>query len=216
MPRAARLVLPDVALHLVQRGVDRRPCFFARQDYSHYLQLLAGFAPEFGCSIHAYCLMTNHVHLLLTPHAQGACARLMKQLNQCYVQDINRARGRTGPLWAGRFHSCVITTLEYALNCYRYIELNPVRAGLASCAGEYRWSSYRANAGLSSDPMLSAHDAYAALHAADPFHSEYRRLFDEQLDPAAIEEIRTATRGGRRIGEQPRPRGRPRFDSAEK
>ncbi|MGH8742452.1 MAG: transposase, partial [Burkholderiales bacterium] len=91
MPRGARLVLPDVALHLVQRGINRQPCFFSEGDYADYLQLLACCAKQHGVSIHAYCLMTNHVHLLITPHQNGACARVMKQVNQCYVQRLNRA-----------------------------------------------------------------------------------------------------------------------------
>lgn len=210
MPRVARLVLPDVALHLVQRGVNRGRCFLAEQDYADYLGLLGGFARRFECSIHAYCLMTNHVHLLVTPHQQGACARFMKQVNQCYVQRLNRAAGRSGTLWEGRFHSSVVASEAYALACYRYIELNPVRAGMVPQPGDYCWSSYGSNANGRRDPVLSPHPAYAALaDEPQPRASAYRALFDSQLQPTVIEEIRKATRGGYRMGDQRKPRGRP-------
>ena len=211
MPRGPRLVLPGVALHLVQRGVNRQPCFFVPRDYADYLRLLAVFAVESGCSVHAYCLMTNHVHLLLTPHQAGACARLMKELNQRYVQRLNKALGRSGTLWQGRFHSSVVATERYALACYRYIELNPVRAGLAAHARDYYWSSYRANAEGEANPIVSPHPTYAALGSSlAGRRSAYRALFKLCLPDSAIEEIRKATRGGYRIGEQRRPRGRQR------
>lgn len=209
MPRSARIVVPDVPLHLVQRGVNRSPCFFRQGDYADYLELLACAARQFGCSIHAYCLMTNHIHLLLTPHEQGACARVMKQVNQCYVQRLNKSTGRTGTLWEGRFHSCLVDTDDYSLACYRYIELNPVRAGMVADPGEYRWSSYRGNAQGVFDPLLCAHAAFLALHdAPEQRHMVYRGLFDAAHDEASAEDIRKATRGGYRAGERRNPRGR--------
>jgi putative transposase len=210
MPRAARLVVPDVALHLVQRGNNRSQCFFAEADYARYLRYLARFAAEFGCSVHAYCLMTNHVHLLLTPHEQGACARAMKQLNQCYVQSINRLAGRTGTLWEGRFHTGLVLSGHYALACYRYIELNPVRAGLVVHPREYRWSSYEANAESKPDLLVSPHAAYLALgEEAGQRTRAYRHLFDSGMPEAAADDIRKATRGGYAIGTHRRSRGRP-------
>ncbi len=210
MPRAARLVLPDVALHLVQRGVNRGPCFLSERDYADYLRLLGSFARRFDCSIHAYCLMTNHVHLLVTPHQHGACARLMKQVNQCYVQRLNKAAGRSGTLWEGRFHSSLVCSENYALACYRYIELNPVRAGMVAHPRDYRWSSYQTNAEGRLDPMLSPHPAYVSLgDEPECRESAYRCLFDTELQPTLIEEIRKATRGGYRIGDRRKPRGRP-------
>lgn len=197
-------MLQDVALHLVQRGVNRERCFFAPADHADYLRLLAVFSDEYGCSIHAYCLMTNHVHLLLTPHRHGACARLMKQLNQCYVQRLNQRSKRTGTLWEGRFHSSLVASNEYALACYRYIELNPVRAGLVSDPRDYAWSSYRSNAEGEPDPLLRPHVAYLALEGS------YRSLFALDLPESQVDDIRKATRGGYRVGEKRRPRGRPR------
>ena len=209
MPRGPRLVLPGVALHLVQRGVNRQPCFFAPRDYADYLRLLAVFAAESGCALHAYCLMTNHVHLLLTPHHAGACARMMKQLNQRYVQRLNNAAGRSGTLWQGRFHSSVVASERYALACYRYIESNPVRAGLVDKPRDYYWSSYRANAECDPDSVLAAHQAYRALGPSRGARAAaYRELFDVRLPESELELIRKATRGGYRVGEHRPPRGR--------
>jgi putative transposase len=210
MPRGRRLIFPDVALHLVQRGVNRQPCFFTEAHYEHYLRLLAVTAPQYGCSIHAYCLMTNHVHLLLTPHQHGACARVMKQVNQCYVQRLNKSAGRSGTLWEGRFHTSMVASDHYALACYRYIELNPVRAGMAAHPQDYRWSSYRSNADGRFDPIVSEHSSYLALsEAAESRRSAYRGLFEMGLQDSTLEDIRKATRGGYPMGAQRRPRGRP-------
>jgi putative transposase len=197
-------------MHLVQRGINRQPCFFSDGDYAGYLGLLKSFAAKHGCSIHAYCLMTNHVHLLLTPRQRGACAKVMKEVNQRYVQRLNFQTGRSGTLWEGRFHSSLVVTDDYALCCYRYIELNPVRAGMVSQPGDYTWSSYHANAGAAGDPLVSAHDAYLSLGSTESARIRaYRGLFDVQLPQDDVEAIRKATSGGYRIGESRRPRGRP-------
>lgn len=210
MPRTARLVVPDVALHLVQRGHNRTACFFEDGDYADYLQYLAGFAVRFGCAVHAYCLMTNHVHLLLTPRERNACARMMKHLNQCYAQGINKSAGRSGSLWSGRFRSCLVASARYVLTCYRYIELNPVCAGMVTHPRDYCWSSYRANAEGRLDPVLSAHPAYLALaEAPEGRVGAYRTLCDSPLEDTTVEEIRKATRGGYLVGTRRRPRGRP-------
>lgn len=209
MPRGPRLVLPGVPLHLVQRGVNRQPCFHSPRDYADYLRLLVVFAAEYGCAVHAYCLMTNHVHLLVTPHRHDACARMMKQLNQCYVQRLNKCSGRSGTLWEGRFHSSLVGSDRYALACYRYVELNPVRAGLVVHPRDYYWSSYRGNAEGDADPVLSPHATYQALGDSIVRRAgAYRTLFDVPLPSPEMEAIRKATRGGYRIGEQRRPRGR--------
>jgi putative transposase len=203
MPRTARVVLPEVALHVTQRGVDGGPCFFRASDYRNYLRYLRLFALRFGCAVHAYCLMTNHVHLLITPPDGASCGRMMKFLGQCYVQTTNKALGRKGTLWQGRFFSCLVPSEAYVLACYRYIELNPVRAGMVSAAHDYPWSSHRANAGAENDVMVKPHPAMSAVRPVD-----YRAWFDEPLDPGVIEEIRRATRSGRIAG-VPRRRGRP-------
>ena len=216
MPRAARVVVPQVALHIVQRGVNRGPVFFRDADRARYAISLMRLAAEVGCAIHAYCLMDNHVHLLLTPHEPEACARLMKQLNQCHVQSINRRLGRSGPLWGGRFRSSLIHSAHYALACYRYIEQNPVRAGMVGHAGEYRWSSYAGNASGGPAAGLQPHAVYEALGDTVAQRSAaYRDLITLPMAPETVEAIREATRRNVPIG-APRPRrGRPRKPAAE-
>jgi len=145
MPRRARITLPEVAHHLIQRGNNRQACFYANQDYELFLKWLQEYATEADCPVHAYVLMTNHVHLLLTPMTSNGVGYLMKRLGQRYVQYINRTYLRSGSLWEGRFRSCLVQGARYALTCYRYIELNPVRASMVQHPAEYRWSSYRAN-----------------------------------------------------------------------
>lgn len=201
MPRAARLVVPGIALHVTQRGHNRDRCFFEPADYALYLRLLALFARQHACAVHAYCLMPNHVHLLLTPQTYYGCARMMKRLAQCCTQHVNKARKRTGSLWEGRFHSCLVTSERYALACYRYVEMNPVKAGLAAHPADYRWSSYHANAHGQSSSFIEPHPAYPGTPA-------YRGLFSESLDETLVDDLRKATRGGYAAGVV-RGRGRP-------
>ena len=209
MPRTARFVIPDLSVHVVQRGHDRRDCFFEDADYLAYLDYLHTFAARFRCSVHAYCLMTNHVHLLITPRTSDGCALLMKHLGQHYVQRINARLQRIGTLWQGRFFSCLVPSERYALSCYRYIELNPVEAGMVRHPRDYRWSSYGFNALGAADDSLSPHPAYAALaHDCAARTIAYTGLFDTPLEPAVIDEIRKATSGGYVVGATRRPRGR--------
>lgn len=210
MPRAARSVLIDCPLHVVQRGLNRGPCFFADGDYATYLRYLAIFSARFGCSVHAYCLMTNHVHLLLTPLATDACALLMKNLGQCYVQGVNHRLGRTGTLWEGRFRSCLVSSESYVLACYRYIELNPVRAGMVTSPAHHRWSSYAANARGEVNGWLRSHAAYDGLGLeAEQRSRAYKSMCEDGLPVFVVEEIRKATRLGCVVGTRRRNRGRP-------
>ena len=197
MPRLARLIIPGVALHVIQRGHDRRACFREGTDRMVYLALLRDCLKKSGCALHAYCLMTNHVHLLLTPPDGKACATLTRNLGQRYVQYFNRRYGRTGTLWEGRPHSCLVDSARYVLATYRYIELNPVRAGMAATAATYEWSSHAANAGRVDDPAVSPHVEYAAL-GSDPHarRAAYEQLFRNGDDPQFLAEIRDATHGG--------------------
>lgn len=202
MPRRARVCLPDIPLHVIQRGNNRSPCFFADEDFLLYLEWLERYAKETGCQVHAYVLMTNHVHLLLTSrNAQGVGA-LMKALGQRYVQHVNRAYQRSGTLWEGRFRSSLIQEDNYLFTCMRYIELNPVRAAMVAHPGEYRWSSYRANAQGEPQTLLSPHSLYLALDA-DPGQREaaYRELFRYQLDPGVVDAIRQSTNGNFALGD---------------
>lgn len=201
MPRRARIVFPGIPLHVVQRGNNKATCFFEEEDrrfYLHHLQRLSGQAV---CQVHAYCLMTNHVHLLITPGEAESCGRLLRRLHLLYSQYINRKRGRTGSLWEGRFRSCVVESETYLLQCYRYIELNPVRAGLARDPGEYPWSSYAANALGSPSSLLTVHEEYMRLGgSAAERRANYRRLFHEASEAARIRE---ATNGNFPLGSAP-------------
>lgn len=132
MPRRARLALPNVPLHLIQRGNNRQACFVAEEDYRVYLDWLAEYAVKSGCRIHAYVLMTNHVHLLISAERTSAASELMKALGQRYVQYFNRSYRHSGTLWEGRYRSCPTQAEAYLLACQRYIELNPVRAGMVA------------------------------------------------------------------------------------
>jgi putative transposase len=197
MPRQARLVFPGVALHVVQRGHNRQPCFRHDTDHLVYLTVLHQWTAKSGCALHAYCLMTNHVHLLLTPGESHGCAELMRNLGQRYVQYFNRRYARSGTLWEGRFHSCLVESADYVLACHRYIERNPVRAGMVPSAAAYRWSSHNGNAGRMDNTLLTRHVEYVALSNEEPSRqSAYRQLFDHADDPAFLAAIRDATNGG--------------------
>ena len=197
MPRSLRLILPGVAVHIIQRGNNRAACFRSDNDYLVYLAHLRQLSEKCECAVHAYCLMTNHVHLLVTPADAGAITTLMRDLGQRYVQYFNRRQDRTGTLWEGRFRSCIVQSALYVLGCYRYIELNPVRAGMVDHPTGYLWSSYAVNSGLRSDPLISHHTEYVAL-ASDKERRQaaYRGLFEQRLEPGLQRAIRDATNGG--------------------
>jgi putative transposase len=197
MPRKLRLFFPDVAAHIVQRGVDRGVCFQSDNDRILYLLHLRELSERFGCTVHAYCLMTNHVHLLVTPASDGAVPGMMKGLGQRYAQYFNRKYERTGPLWDGRYHSCIVESAYYVLACYRYIELNPVRAGMIKRPAEYQWSSYRANAECVDDRLTRPHTEFLALgNTSESRRSAYQMMFDQVIDAPLLESIRASTNGG--------------------
>ena len=201
MPRRARLALPNVPLHLIQRGNNRQACFFADEDYRFYLDWLRDYADKTGCRIHAYVLMTNHVHVLVSAERAGAPGEMMKALGQRYVQYINRTYRRSGTLWEGRYRSCPTQAEDYLLTCQRYIELNPVRAAMVAHPAEYRWSSYRANAQGEPDALTSPHEVYAGLGLdAASRQAAYRELFRYELEPGLVDEIRRATNGNYALG----------------
>lgn len=203
MPRRPRILLADHPLHIVQRGINREPCFFAEEDYLCYLHWLEEAARDCGCAIHAYVLMTNHVHLLLTPSIPGAPSKLMQSLGRRYVQYTNRFYHRTGSLWEGRYKSRVVQAESYLLACMRYIELNPVRAGMVTDPAQYRWSSYRANGLAQPDPRLTTHPLYLALDTAtDSRCTAYRALFRPELDQDAADDIRAALKLGMPLGNE--------------
>jgi putative transposase len=201
MPRRLRVQPLGYPLHIIKRGNNRQACFYADEDYQLFLHHLGELAARFKCEIHAYVLMTNHVHLLVTPQMGRGASLLMKLLGQRYVQYVNRTYRRSGTLWDGRFRSSLVQTERYLLGCYRYIELNPVRAGMVRDPLEYRWSSYAANALGKPVTWITPHGEYLALGRDDERRqAAYRGLFEGELDQGLLREIRTSTHGGYAIG----------------
>jgi putative transposase len=197
MARRLRYILPDVAVHIVQRGVNRVACFRAEADYLVYLSHLRQLSKKHDCAVHAYCLMTNHVHLLLTPSTADSCIQLMRDLGRRYVPYFNHRHERTGTLWEGRFRSCIAESARYVLACYRYIELNPVRAQMVHDPGDYPWSSYEVNSRALTGGFVSQHPEFAALATtADKRHAAYTALFEEKMDETLLKAIREATNSG--------------------
>lgn len=207
MPRQPRLVLPGMAVHVIQRGNNRAPCFRMSSDYQRYLLHVRELSAKHECLVHAYCLMPNHVHLLVTPPSAAACGALMRELGQRYVSYFNRRYARTGALWEGRFRSCITDTAQYVLACYRYIELNPVRAGIVPHPRDYAWSSHGANAGHQADPLIAPHEEFRALGEDSRSRSRnYLGMFEQPLEPALVGAIRKATNAGHPLwGQSPGP-----------
>jgi putative transposase len=203
MPRQPGPDLAGVPQHVEQRGNDRQACFFGDGDYRTYLTGLREAPLRYGCAVHAYVLMTNHVHLLLTPCATGCVSRMMQWLGRHYVGYGNARYRRTGTLWEGRFKSCLVDTDRYLLACCRYIELNPVRAAMVPVPGGYRWSSYHANAHGAGDPVATSHLEYLRLGSKPALRQQaYQTLFDEPLAPERIADIRAYLQQQRALGSQ--------------
>lgn len=202
MARRARLFRAGVPLHLIQRGHNRDACFLAEVDRLVYLNMLKECVDKAGCAIHAYVLMTNHVHLLLSPSEPTSGSRMMKALSQRYVQYFNRRHQRSGTLWEGRYRSCIVENEYYFLTCQRYVELNPVRAAIVAHPGAYRWSSYSANAEGVPNPLVNPHDTYRRL-ALEPIDRQaaYRGLFTEDIDSDVLSLLRRATNANSTIAD---------------
>lgn len=193
MVRKTRFTLPGVPQHVVQRGNNRDPCFFSEFDYHRYLDDLKEAADTTHCRIHTYCLMTNHVHLLVTPFKQHGISHLMQDLGRKYVRYINHSYKRSGTLWEGRYKASLIDSEAYLLTCMRYIELNPVRANMVPHPGEYRWSSFAHNAYGRPDPLIDPHPLYHALGDQPASRCQaYRELFRHHMDNDLLHEIREA------------------------
>lgn len=226
MPRRPRLELPGVPLHITHRGVNRAATFLDDEDFSHYRQCLGDVMAGQGIALHAYVLMTNHVHLLLTAPAPGRLSVAMRQLGQRYVPAFNRKHRRTGTLWEGRFKSCLVDSERYLLTVHRYIELNPVRADMALAPEHYRWSSVHASLATTHDPIITFHPVYLAT-SPDPAQRgvHYREWLRQGIGDDDLQAIRAHLRQERALGDpcfqamaektlnRPvvvRPRGRPR------
>ena len=167
--------------------------FFSETDYRFYLNILHEASQRYGLVIHAYILMTNHVHLLVTPSNEIALPKVMQSIGRCYVQHINKTYKRTGTLWEGRYKSSLIQADEYLFHCYRYIEMNPVSAGMVNFPGEYAWSSYHHNGSGRKDVLINEHDLYTQLGSTcDERQESYRGLFNTALDKSVVDSIQNA------------------------
>ncbi|MFC5488285.1 transposase [Dokdonella soli] len=185
----------------MQRGNNRMPCFFDDDDRRRYMTVLREASLRHHCSIHAYVLMSNHVHLLASPATPGATASMMQSLGRMYVSTFNARHRRSGTLWEGRYKSRLVDSEAYLLRCYRYIELNPVRAAMVAAPEDYRWSSYNANAAGADDPLIHPHPSYTALGATpDERQRLYRQLVSETLSEDELAEIRIYVQQQRALG----------------
>jgi putative transposase len=201
MPRQPRFFAPDVPLHVIQRGNDRQVIFRAPEDRLRFLDLIRHAMRRHGVSIHAYVLMTNHVHFLLTPSRRGGVSDMMQSVGRVYVQWFNGRYRRTGTLWEGRYKATVVEDERYLLTCMRYIELNPVRARMVKSPGEHPWSSFATNAcGVASD-LVESHAVYRALGSSpEERRGAYRELFRHEIPEADLCAIRDATQNGWALG----------------
>jgi putative transposase len=186
------MYFPGLPYHVVQRGNNREPCFIELENYQFYLELWRTVSSRYGVAVHAYCLMTNHIHFLATPESKTSLSNTMKVIGSRYAQYINLKYKRTGTLWEGRHRSSLVQTDRYLLACMRYIELNPVRAGMVDRPEEYKWSSYGINA-WADEGWLKPHAEYLALNdnGVDRY-SAYRGLFKSHLSGKDLELIRKA------------------------
>lgn len=201
MARQPRLDLPGIPQHVVQRGNNRLPCFLEDADRHAYLRLLGGALRDCGCALHAYVLMDNHVHLLMTPGATGAISRLMQKLGRRYVSQFNARHHRTGTLWEGRYKACLVDGTSHVLRCQRYIDLNPVRARMTADPSDYPWSSCASHCGMRANPLLTPHPSYAALGLTPVTRSSvYRELLREALSDDDLDAIRAYLQQQRALG----------------
>ncbi|MCD6534662.1 MAG: transposase [Deltaproteobacteria bacterium] len=202
MPRLPRISPVDVAVHIIQRGNNRQVCFVSYEDHEAYAEWLKEYSQKYKVDIHAWVMMSNHVHLLCTPRQPGAISLMMQSLGRRYVRYFNHEHQRSGTLWEGRYKSCLVQNERYLLEVYRYIEFNPVRAGMVTEPGKYLWSSYMVNSGKTSSSLCTPHPEYLALGKTDlERHVSYRDLFAHHIEhPEFLKEIRDNTNKGLAIG----------------
>lgn len=202
MPRGARTVISNYPHHVIQRGHNRQSVFASVGDYLYYLNNLQEWKVELGCRVFAYCLMTNHVHLVIDPgEDERNLALLMKRISGRQTRRMNCVEKRTGTLWEGRFKSSPISTDEYLLSCSRYVELNPVRAGIVSYPEDYPWSSYREKVGLAKQEYLDFDPLYLSLASEQADRQEkYKKFLMETIPEKELQQIRQAIQRGQLTG----------------
>ena len=190
MPRKPRAYLPGIPCHVIQRGNNRQATFFAPEDHQFYLECLGDACRRYGVQLHAYVLMTNHVHMLLTPADVHGISQVMQSIGRRFVQYVNRRYRRSGTMWEGRHKASLVEADDYLFACQRYIELNPVRANMVDHPAKYKWSSYRCNAFGEANPRITPHVLYEGL-GPDPQArtAAYRDLFVTALDPGMAQHI---------------------------
>lgn len=191
----------DFPIHIIQRGNNRSATFYANDDYRYYLEALQKASQRYDCAVHAYVLMTNHVHLLMTARIETGISAFIQSVGRRYVRYINNTYRRTGTLWEGRFKSSLIQDDRYYFICSRYIELNPVRAEMVSHPEEYRWSSYHHNAMGETNTLIKSHPLYLGLGETQQARiNYYRDLFNVHIDTNTIEAIRAAVNKDKVLG----------------
>jgi len=201
VPRRARNYLPGFPYHVVQRGNNREPCFIEPENYQFYLELWKRLATRYGVAVHAYCLMTNHIHFLATPETESALSNTLKVVGSRYAQYLNKKYRRTGTLWEGRHRSSLVQSDRYLLTCMRYIELNPVRANMVARPEEYRWSSFGSN-GWGDPGWVTAHEEYTRLGATTEERCRaYRSLFSAHVSDEDLHFIRKAAHYCQPVGD---------------
>jgi len=203
MPRKSRFYQPGMPVHVFQRGHNKEPTFFDDEDYLVYLRCLKESAERCGCLVHAYVLMTNHVHLLVTPETSEAISTLFQGIGRHFVPYMNKAYQRRGSLWEGRHKGSLVESEAYFLACMRYIEMNPVRAGMVDHPAQYRWSSYAVNAQGVDNAVIQAHEQYLALdNTPEARQAAYRGLFEIKADDNELDIIRASLRSGTPLGNE--------------
>jgi len=201
MPRKPRYFLPNIPVHVVIRGNARRVVFAEDADRKAYLGWLKEAAEKYKVDIHAYVLMDNHVHLLLSTKEPSHISKVMQHIGRKYVPYFNHKYEKSGTLWEGRFKGSMIESEQYLLCCYRYIELNPVRANMVKRPEEWKWSSYASNGYGVENQLIKPHPLYLAIHKDKETRANYyREAFRQVLDASVIDDLRSAVQTGTPLG----------------
>jgi putative transposase len=201
MPRKPRFYLPGVPVHIVHRGHSRSAVFFEDQDYSTYAYWLRKAAEKYKLSVHAFVLMTNHVHLLVTAQLGKDVSLFMQYIGRRYVPYMNYKYGKSGSIWEGRYKASLVQEETYFLSVMRYIELNPVRAAMVESPSHYRWSSFCHNAGIRDLKLIEYHAVYESLGVDKMSRAKaYKELFSGHLDKASMKKIADAWLTGTPLG----------------
>ncbi len=199
--RRSRICSAGTPVHVVQRGINRQVCFAREEDIAAYANWLREYAERYGVQVHSWVFMTNHTHLLMTADSDTGISKLMQTLGRMYVRYFNHTYNRTGALFEGRYRSSLVQEEHYFLNCQRYIELNPIRAGMVKDPGDYKWSSYRSHAFGRMAKLCSPHPLYLALgNTPTEQQKNYRAFFESELGESLISKIRLCINKGLVLG----------------